>query len=286
MRSPSLAFVVPMVMVALAGCEDKGKISEQQAVDAAVKLVPVVKDAAEQVRRGLPLGAKKLGTLVDADPGANLVGLQKNIQISRSSVPDLDRAKSTFFSFADPSGVVLRSEVDPDLLAGKSVFAAFPPLKKATEASSGVVEVYGEMQEMRGVKNGPDLQWVLAHPVAAPDGAVKGVFVTGWSFRVFANYLEGTVNRVLFESSQEDSKKKKTVPLVYVFAIKGTKAYGGPVTPDVNAEAVEKLDLIGKTGAGPYRGTIDITGRTFGVAAHRTPELGDDAAVAVILSVL
>ena len=238
MRSSSLAFVVPMMMVALAGCEDKGKISEQQAAAAVVKLVPVVKEAAEQVRRGVPLGAKKLGTLVDSDPGANLVGLQKNIQIARGSVPDLDRAKSTFFSFADPSGVVLRSEVDPDLLAGKSVFAAFPTLKKAIEPSSGVVEAFGEMQEMRGVKTGPDTQWVLAHPVTAPDGAVKGVFVTGWSFRVFANYLEGTVNRDLFEASQDDSKKKKTVPLVYVFAIKGSKAYGGPVTPDVNAEAV------------------------------------------------
>ena len=286
MRSPSLAFVVPMVLVALAGCEDKGKISEQQAAASVAKLVPVVKEAAEQVRRGLPLGAKKLGTLVDTDPGANLVGLQKNIQIARSSTPDLDRAKSTFFSFADPSGVVLRSEVDPDVLAGKSVFATFPSLKKAVEPASGTLEAFGEMPEMRGVKNGPDLQWVLAHPVATPDGTVKGVFVTGWSFRVFANYLEGTANRDLFEASQEEGKKKKTVPLIYVFVVKGAKAYGGQVTPDVNAEAVQKLDLISKTASGPYQGTVDVTGRVFGVAAQRTPELGDDAAVAVLLSVI
>ena len=76
------------------------------------------------------------------------------------------------------------------------------------------------------------------------------------------------------------------MPLVYVFALKNKKAYGAPLTPDVSADAVAALDLITKTASGPYRGTVEITGRMFGVAAQRTPELGDDAGVAVITSEL
>src|SRR5262249_30003783 len=149
------------------------------------------------------------------DPGANLVGLQKAIQAARSAVNDLDVSKATFFCFADSSGIVLRSEVDPDLLAQKSVFAAFPVLKKALEPTSGIVEVYGEMQEMRGVRTGADHQWVLAHPVKMPDGAVKGMFVTGWSYRILARYLEDTAKRNLLESIKQQGKKNE--PLLYLF---------------------------------------------------------------------
>ncbi len=66
--------------------------------------------------------------------------------------------------------------------------------------------------------------------------------------------------------------------------VKGKTAYGTPVAPDVNAHAIEALDLVGKTAAGPYRGTLEITGRGFGVAAVRAPEFGDDAALAVLTS--
>jgi hypothetical protein len=284
MRLELVAFAVSAaaVVVSASGCEDTKAISEQNATQAVAKLLPVVKEDVEQVRRGLPEGAKKLGTLLEADPGANLAGLQQAIQNARGSVHDLNVAKSTFFSFADASGTVLRSEADPDLLANKSVFAVFPELKKALDPSSGNVEVFGEMQEMRGVRTGPDTQWVVAHPVKDPGGQVKGLFVTGWSYRRFAYHLEEMAKRDLIEAAKQESRKK--VPLIYVFVLKGKKAYGAPVTPDVNAQAVEGFDLIEKTGSGPWKGSVEITGRTFGVAAQRTPELGPDAGLAVIMS--
>ena len=65
----------------------------------------------------------------------------------------------------------------------------------------------------------------------------------------------------------------------------GTRpAYGTLIAPDVNAHAIEALDLVGKTAGGPWRGGIEITGRGFGVAGARAPELGDDAALAVLAS--
>ena len=278
----AVSAAVVVLSVAGAGCEDS-KASEETAVQLAAKLAGNVEEAVQQPRKGLPAGSQTLGTKFAAELGSgDLQTVQKAIQASRASVPDLDRAKSTFFAFADPNGTVVRSEADPDLLAGANVFKAFPDLKKAADPGSGVVELYGEMNEMRGLKTGADLAWVLAHPVKDKDGAVKGVFITGWSFRRFAAYLEDQARRELFEKAQE--QKAKAPPLAYAFVIKGGKAYGTPVTPDVNAEAVEKLDLVGKTAGGPWRGSVEITKRMFGVAAQRTPGLGDDAAVAVLVS--
>ena len=273
-----LGLLVPLV----AACDDGGKASQKYASDVTEKLVPVLKEDVAQVRRGLPEGAAKLGTLLEADPGANLVALQKAIEGARASSKDLQVAKSTFFSFTDPSGTVLRSEADPDMLANKSVVAAFPELKKALDPQAGVVEAFGEMQEMRGVRNGQDHQWVVAHPVKGGDGQLKGAFVTGWSFRAYAFRVQEAGRRELIEVAKRD--QLKTAPLIYAFVFKGGKAYGEKVTPDVNSEAVEKVDLMGKTSAGAWSGTVEITGRTFGVAAQRVPDLAPDAGVAVLVS--
>lgn len=273
---------VAVASVLLSGCPDVGKLSEQRASEVVKSLAPVVVGDAQQVRRGLPEGAAKLGATIDADPGANLAGLQRAIAGARSGVKDLDLAKSTFFSFVDPTGIVLRSEADPDSAAQKSILVPFPELKKALDPASGVVEQFGEMAELNGVKNKPDVEWVLAHPVKDASGGLKGMFVTGWSFRRYAYYLEESAKRELHDAAQK--RGEKSVPLIYVFLLRGKKAYGAPLTPDVNADALEKLDLHGKTSAGPYRGQLTITERTFGVAAERTAELGADTAVAVLLS--
>lgn len=282
-RLPSAALLLMLAAVFL-GCADGAKLSEQKARAMTADLVPVIREDVAQVRRGLPEGSAKLAALLDPDPGANLAGLQRAIQGARSSVKDLAFAKSTFFAFADGTGVVLRSEADPDMLVGKSVFAAFPALSKALSPSGGIVEAFGEMAEMRGVRTGNDHAWVVAHRVVDAGGAPKGVFVTGWSFRRYAYYLEEAAKRRLIEEAQQDTKKR--VPLVYVFIIKGTKAYGAPVTPDVSTDAVANLDILSKTAAAPFSGNVEITGRRFGVAGERTPDLAADAAIAVLTSEL
>ena len=279
LSAPSIALA--LAATAISACDDGGKLSEQKAADACAKLVPVVTADAAQVRRGLPIGAAKLGGLDDADPGANPAALQRAIAAARAAVLDLAVAKSTFFSFADPSGVVQRSEADPDLLAHHSVFAAFPPLKKALDPSSGVVEIFGEMPEMRGVRSGPDHNWVVAHAVKDPKGDLKGLFVTGWSFRRFAYHLEETAKRDVVEAAKQSGRP---APLLYAFALKGAKVYGAPLTPDIDAAALEKLDLLGKAASAPWRGRVEITGRMYGVAASRTPDLAADTGVAVIMS--
>jgi hypothetical protein len=279
---PMTTTVIAVAALALAGCEDKAKLSEQKAGEALSRLVPVMKEDVAQVRRGLPEGSKKLGTLLQADPGADLAGLQRAIAATRADNRDLNVAKSTFFTFVDTAGIAVKSEADPDVVATRSVVGPFPELKKALEPGAGVVETFGDMPELRGVKSKPDHQWLVAHPVKDPGGEVKGMFLTGWSFPRYAQVLEDVAKRNFMQSAQTTGDK--TVPLVYVFVLKGNKAYGAPLTPDVNAEATEKLDLAAKTASGSWRGTVEVTGRVFGVAAERVSDLAPDAALAVLVS--
>lgn len=288
-RLPTLSRTALLASTLLAtlltpACGDEGKVSQKYAAELVEKLAPVLKEDVGQVRRGLPGGAAKLGAMLEADPGANLLALQKAIGGARASEKDLQVAKSTFFSFADPNGTVLRSEADPDMLANRSVVAAFPELKNAIGPQAGLVEAFGEMQEMRGVRNGPDHQWVVAHPVKGADGQLKGMFVTGWSFRAYAYRLQEAGKRELGEITKRDQLKSS--PLLYVFVFKAGKAYGEKLTPDVNAEAIEKLDLAAKTASGAWSGTLEISGRTFGVAAQRAPDLAPDAGIATLISTL
>jgi hypothetical protein len=75
------------------------------------------------------------------------------------------------------------------------------------------------------------------------------------------------------------------VPLVYVFAFHGPKVYGAPVTPLVDAQTLEGLDLLRTTDNGLlFQQQLDITERGYGVAARRTPKMGPDAGVAVLRS--
>jgi hypothetical protein len=113
-------------------------------------------------------------------------------------------------------------------------------------------------------------------------GQLLGMFVTGWSFRALAYHLETTEKMAASEATEKQGKKH--APLLYVYVVKGKTAYGAPLTPEVNAHALEELDLPAKTAAGPYRGSLEITGRVFGVAGVKAPDLGDDVVLAVIAS--
>jgi len=278
---PAVAIVATLAPLAT-GCGDAAKTSEKAASDRLPGVVALVKEDVAQVRNGLPEGSAKLAKLLGPDPGADLAGLQRAISSARAGAKDLQLAKSTFFTFLDPSGISLRSEADPDLLATKNLFATLPKLKKATEAGSGVVEELGELKDVY-IRAGNDFAWAAAHPVKDDTGAVRGAFVTGWSFRSLAYHLEEMTKREVIEAAKKAGKK--SVPIVYVFVLHGKKAYGAATTPDVNTQAVEGLDLLSKAANGNYVGNLNITGRVFGVAAAKTDsEYAPGTGVAVIAS--
>lgn len=279
----TFALISSVVLVAPA-CSDGGVESEGHAVYALSQIAPLVTRDVEQVRKGLPDGAKLLAKHLADDPGADPAELQRRIKSTRANVELLSVSKGTFFSFTTTDGVVLRSEADPDRLVEKNVLAKFPGLAKALSEGAGVVEATGEMDEMRGVRTGPDLTWVAAHSVPGKDGgAPRGLFVTGWSYRAYAFYLEEAARRALAEEAKKQEKTR--TPLVYVYLARGGTVYGAPVSPEVNAEAIGKHDVAAKAKDGVYRGQIEITDRKFGLAAQRLPELGEDATLVTLVTV-
>jgi hypothetical protein len=278
------AVAVVASSLSLAGCGDQAAEAQSHAVWALTQIHPVVARDVGQIREGLPKGAAALAKDLGDDPAADPAGLQRRIKAARERTNELNVAKSTFFSFATVDGVVLRSEADPDRLVEKNVLGPFPTLKKALEPGAAVVEATGEMDEMRGVRTGQDTTFVAAHAVPGKEGGpARGLFVTGWSYRAYAFYLEEAARRALAEEARKQEKNK--TPVAYVYLARGGKAYGAPVSPDVNAEAVAKADLAAKCKDGPWQGRIDIADRPFGAAAQRLPELGEDATLVVLATV-
>lgn len=264
------------------GCDDSGKKSEVVAVECLDILVPLVDRDAGQVRKGVPEGVKLMQKKLPADPAGSVQELQKAIKDTRGAVDDLSFAKVTFFAFASPEGVVIRNETDPDRLVEQNVFKAFPGLDKAKDPKAGVVEAYGKMEAVRGVKKGEDIAWIVAQGIEV-DGQTKGVLVTGWSMRLYIRVLEQQLVAKLTEKVKE--KGQNNVPVAYVFIVKGTEAFGDPDRADELTATITKLDVLAKTGGGDFKAAQEIEKRQFGIAARRVPALGDDAAIVVAASV-
>ncbi len=268
----------------LAGCDDSGKKSEAVAVESLDIIMPLVERDVGQVRKGVPEGAKLLAKKLPADPVGSRQELQKAIADSRKAVDDLAFAKVTFFAFASPEGVVLRNETDPDRLVEQNVLKAFPGLEKAKDPKAGMVEAFGEMEALRGVKKGADLAWIVGHPIVVEGSAdTKGILVTGWSMRLWLRGIEQQLITKLSEQVKE--KKQNNVPVAYVFLLKGGGVYADPDRADSLSEAIGKLDLVAKSASGDAKVVQEIDKRVFGVAARRVGALGDDAAIAVAASV-
>jgi hypothetical protein len=266
---------------ALSGCRNKEEELKGKLLPALDEVMPLIDRDTKQVRDGLPKGAALMARHLDEDPGSDLEGVKRAIESGRAGVDELEVAKSTFFVFVAPDGIVLRGQTEPDLPAGKSLTDAVPDAKKFLSKDAGLVEVWGYMKGLRGVNKGGDLQWIVGHPVKSKEGALLGAFVTGWSLRKYAEYLE---NHVKIHMTKTAAEPTKPIPLVYVFIVKGNAAFGGPVTPEENATAVAELGLVDKVKGGSYEAALQLDGRRFLLAARPAPAMGDDVAIALLMS--
>lgn len=275
---------VGAALVVVGGCKDSTDFSEAQAQkNVAATAALATKDVAE-VRRGLPKGGPALSeALFVAEAGHPILPTRARaaLKTTRERVTDLQLAKSTFFAVTDPAGVALGSDQETDSIAGKNFLTAFPALAKAKD---GYVETTGTMEETRGVRQGPDATWAAAAPVVAKDGALSGLYVTGWSLRKFAYHLESQLKSDLRQEKGKDGNPSK-MPVLYVFVVMGDQAYSAPVTPEVNVKAIEDLKLSTKLGGeAPWHGKVEVTNRPYGVAAQRVKDLCETCAVAVLRS--
>ncbi|HEY8944352.1 MAG TPA: hypothetical protein VIM73_08820 [Polyangiaceae bacterium] len=274
----AFALTVLLGLVTLMGCNRTSELSVQQAREHVALLAKAVRTDVEEVRQGLPKGAEFVKEYLRAEKYEEPAEARDVLDRARNKVQDLRVAKSTFFALTDVRGTVIRSDQEHDALAGKGLFAAFPKLQDALTGK--YVETRGNMAEAAGVRGRKDGQWVAA--VAARDGAeARGLYVTGWSWSAYAYRLENQL-RGAVRSSQQAGEKD---PLLYVYVVVEKDVFGAPVSPDVNARAVAEEAFFGKArGAEVATAEREITGRRFGIAFQRTPELGDEVGIAVLRS--
>jgi hypothetical protein len=278
MRTATVVLLAGTVL-SVSGCERQNELSRAKAGEHAAALVETALADVQEVRAGLPEGAKHLAKLYEGKtaPKDDLPGVREALERARGKVQDLRVAKSTFFALLDEKGTVLRNDQEQDSMAGKNAFDAFPVLKGALAGK--YVEGRGAMEEAARVK-GRDGQWVAAAPVKVGD-EVKGIYATGISWSAYAYRLENSL-RGSVKSAIEPTKKE---PLLYVYVVVEKQAFGAPVSPIVNGESILAQDPLGKAqGNAVYSAVIEITGRAFGLGVKRAPALGDDVAIAVLRS--
>lgn len=283
MRGNSL-FVALALLALGPGCEDKGKKSAELAKKHVAQLVETSTTDVKEVHEGLPEGAKLLERLYagEASPEDDLKEVHEMLALARSKVQSLRVAKSNFFALATTDGKVLRNDQDQDRMAGESLFAAYPELKKARGA---YIETIGSMKGAAEIAEPRrDAQWVAATPVSV-DGRTRGIYATGWSLSSYASRLEFSLRGRIRSELAEGDQSDKNEPLVYVFVVVGKDVYAAPASPDVNIETIARRDVASKVnGTDVYTEALEITGRSFGLAARRAPSLGDSVAMVVLRS--
>jgi hypothetical protein len=276
-RRDALTLVAGSLVLLAAGCKRSAEVSAQKSRDHLTLVTSAIETDVGEVRRGLPRGAEFLREYFAAGKFEDATAARDVLDRARNKVQDLRVAKPTFFALVDVNGIVLRSDQSPDLMAGKSFFAAFPELRSVLKG--GYHETRGEMPEAARVR-GKDGEWATAQAVEV-DGAVKGIYAAGWSWSAYAyrleNHLRGKVRSALGSNEHE--------PLVYVYILVDTNVFGAPVSPEVNARGIaEKKFLAGPAGKDPVSAELEITGREFGAAFQRTPALGENVGVVVLRS--
>jgi hypothetical protein len=271
--------VVTVLALLPLSCAKTSEVSKKKAHEHVALLARAAQIDVEEVRKGLPLGAKQLESFV-AEPkaGEDAAAAKHALETARSRVQDLRTAKSTFFLLADPSGRIWRSDLEHDALADKNLFTAFPELKAGL---SKYTESRGSMAEAAGVRGRPDAQWAAAVPIMKGDQA-GGVYATGWSWSAYAYRLE---NQLRSSVKSEAAAAQTKEPLVYVYIVVEKEAYGAPISPDVNAKAIKNSGLMARAqGETVVEAAQEIEGRDFGIALRRVPALGADVAIAVARS--
>ncbi len=297
-RVPLGLVAVGLLLVGLLGCENAAKKSVERATPHVTRLVETMTNDVAELERGMPRAAPILAAelfpreKVDADAGADAgkksarsplsdpQALKRVMERVRSKDADLRLAKSTFFAVAKPDGTVLRNDQQQDLMAGRGLFGAYPELKQAL-TSKTLVRSRGSLAEAAGVRGRPDAQWVVASALreaGEPDGAVKGLYVSGWSWSSYAYRLENAL-----KSWIDDEHQAEKEPVVYAFVLVDGAVYGAPIAPEANIEAIAGLKLLEGLAVGATATReLELSGRAFGVVAQRVPALGEGVGVAIL----
>jgi hypothetical protein len=276
-RRAMLGFLTLAPWPLTSACTDTGKVSAEKAVGHARLLLKAANEDVEEIRRGLPKALKHLEPVFEAGVPDSQTA-QKALETARNKVQDLRVAKSTFFALVDKDGSVIRNDQQQDLMVGKNAFKAYKELRGVLAGK--VVETQGSMKEAAGVRGKPDAQWVIGAPIKA-GGKTVAAYVTGWSWSSYAYRLETAVRSEVLSKTEEGGK----VPLLYVYVLSKSQAYGAPISPIVNGDAIVKANpLQSATIDKPFSQPLEIEGRQFGLSVIPFEKIGKGVGIAVLRS--
>jgi hypothetical protein len=263
--------LVPLAaLAAAAACKDPQAQSAPRAGDEAAWLAARADADVTALEAALPGAAAALAGRFSGpdDPRGDVNALHDAIVRARADAPALDAGPSQFFAVLDGKGVVLRNDLVTDEMAGHDFFAEYPGL---AGARAGLVEKVAPAE-------GGGERWIAGVP-AGPDAEL----VTGFTYRALAGRLSDAL-RTRLEAEARDAGRPDALPVAYVAVFDARGVYVAPHTPAADEDALRAADLVAKTAAGAFAGTIVIAGRTFGAGAARAPKLGDATGVAVLRS--
>jgi hypothetical protein len=265
-----LTRIVPL-LACLAACKDPSEASAARAGDHATWLASRAEADVRALEAALPAAAATLAARFAGpdDPRGEVTSLHDAIVHARSTTPGLDAGPSSFFAVVDAKGIVLRSDLVTDEMAGKDFFAAYPDLAKGR---GSLVETLAKAPAAN------DEQWLAATPIGSEDE-----LVTGFTYRTFAGRLSDALHAVLEEEAR-DAGKPDDLPVYYVAVFDPRGVYPAVHTPAVDEDALRAADLVAKTAGGPYVAKTTIARRLFGLGAARTPKLGESTGIAVLRS--
>lgn len=275
MRSLVVAAALALLVLA---CKDKGELSTARAAEHASTLAARVAADVDGIDQGLSAAAAEIGEAFAPgkdDPRSDVNAMHDLLVRARAHQKALDAA-TDFLAFTTPEGKVLRNDLVVDEMEGQDFAASFPGLRGLT----GPLEQIGSIAAAPG-----DDTWIDALPVRSKTGDIVGLLVAGMSFRRAAGRLADGLRKDLFAEIAGGPHPDEP-PVFYVAIFDAHGAFPAPLTPALDEKTLRELDLVDKTARGPWKTTMPLSGRPFGVAATRTPKLGADAGVVVMRSEL
>lgn len=262
----------------LLSCRRSSALSAERAKEHLSLLSNAIRSDVEEINRGLPRGAESLSTFFAAGSFDDAAVMADVLDKTRNKVQDLRVAKSTFFALVNSAGLIMRSDQQPDLLAGKNAVGSVPELQRALKGES--VRTRGQIPGAAKVRGRDDAEWLAAEPVRV-GGEVKGAYLSGWSWSGYAYRLENQL-RSSVRSSLGPSDKE---PLLYVYVLVDEQVFYAQVSPQVTAQVLLDQHFFTRAkGSDVVTVQQEITDRDFGIAFMREPALGENVGIAVVRS--
>ncbi|MGC4088894.1 MAG: hypothetical protein QM756_13535 [Polyangiaceae bacterium] len=271
------ALALALLLSATTGCKKSSAVSAAKCTQHLLDLGKATQQDLEELRKGLPAGAKWLEDYVAAGKFDDATASKEALDCARGKVQDLRVAKATFFALVDLQGLVMRSDQAPDLLAGKNLFDAFAELRPA--AAGKYVEARGAIEAASKIRGGPDAQWVAAAPVSPGARRRRSTPRAGLGPRM-RTACRTTCKGASRAACRRTRRSRSPTCTWWSAAASTARRFLRKSTRAPSPTSISSREVAAKRS----QRELVITEREFGLGFLRLPELGPDVGVAVLRS--